>query len=538
MCGIWLLQTGNENLDTNYYNSFMKIKHRGPDKSSFIEYNNVKFGFHRLSIMDESVHGDQPFVIETDTNIIYVICNGEIYNYKNLCDKFDIHCNSGSDCEILVHLYKLFGENRLFDEIHGEFALAIIDYNKLENTTKLVVGRDPFGVRPLFIKNSNDYVNICSEMKGLIDNTDTSSHFPPGYYCVFEKTKTNFSQTFYNYYSLTKSIVYTNDDINTNIDTIKNTIKDKLIEAVEIRLMTDVPLGCLLSGGLDSSLVATIASMLYRKKGKKLKTFSIGFPNSTDEVWARKVADYIESDHTHINTTYEECLKNIENVIYSIETYDVTTIRASIMQYMLSKWISENTSIKTLLCGDGSDELFGGYLYFHNAPTTTDFHDENIKLLQNIHYFDGLRPDRCAAAHSLEMRVPYLDKKFVDYCISIDPSLRLPVNKIEKWILRSSFDDYLPHDILYRKKEAFSDGVSSKEDSWFTVLQKHINTIYKETSSISTKHIQPYSNESNYYFSVFKKKFNSFEIIPHYWTPNWSGNIKEPSARVLDVYNG
>jgi asparagine synthase (glutamine-hydrolysing) len=511
----------------NYYDSFMKIKHRGPDLTTFLEHENVKLGFHRLSIMDPTIQGDQPFIFEDEKRIVYVICNGEIYNFKDLCSKFNVHCKSKSDCEIIIHLYTMFNEQMVFEQVDGEFAIIIVDYNKRTKTTKLIFGRDPRGVRPLFIKDNEDYINLCSEMKGMIKTDETASHFPPGYYCVYNDLKKTKMMT--QFYSLPMI------NLKDNLMTVQTNIRQKLVNAVKGRLMADVPLGCLLSGGLDSSLVAYIASDLYRQKNKQLRTFSIGFSNSTDEYWARKVAKEINSDHIHITVTTSECLENLENVIYTTETYDVTTIRASTMQYMLSKWISENTDIKTLLCGDGSDEIFGGYLYFHNAPSTSDFEEECKNRTNYIHHYDGLRPDRCASAHSLEMRVPYLDKDFVTYCFSINPEFKRPKDGMEKWILRSSFEGTLSNDILYRKKEAFSDGVSSKEDSWFIIIQKYIDT-KNIIMNKKYKNNPPYSKEAYYYRMIFEQYYNSPNILPEFWTPKWSGNIQEPSARVLDVY--
>ncbi|NBX77434.1 MAG: asparagine synthetase B, partial [Proteobacteria bacterium] len=337
------------------------------------------------------------------------------------------------------------------------------------------------------------------------------------------------------------------------LDVATNMIHQTLVESVEMRMASDRPIGCLLSGGLDSSLVASIAAKYLKKQNSqlKLKTFSIGMEGSTDEYYAKLVSKHIGSDHTHIQFPEKDWLDAISVVVSVIESYDVTTVRASTGQYLISKWIAEHTDIKVLLIGDGSDELCAGYMYFHNAPDPVSLHKENVRLVSDIHMYDVLRADRGVSSNGLEARVPFLSKKFIELYLSIDPTLRVPKSEtgkpIEKWLLRKSFDrdDYLPNEVLYRKKEAFSDGVSSMKRSWYTVLQEHINNeIPDETFDYERQkyqHCIPQSKEALHFRLEFEKYFGDMastaKTIPYYWLPKWVGNVTEPSARVLNVYN-
>lgn len=375
-------------------------------------------------------------------------------------------------------------------------------------------------------------------------------------------------------------------------------IRARLIMAVLKRLESDRPLGALLSGGLDSSLVVAIAAQILRLRGApRLRTFSIGIPGSTDRAYAEMVAKHCDTDHTHVEFTIQQFLDAIEHVVIATETWDTTSVRASVGQYLISKWIRENTNIKVLLIGDGSDELTAGYMYFHNAPSPEALHAENVRLIQDIQYYDVLRADRCVAYNGLEARVPFLDHHFVDYYLSIDPSLRVPraddcracdqksSRKIEKWLLRKSFDSHpsdshpsdshpsdsqdsgttgkvatdeeftahltkmfnnevawLPPEVLWRKKEAFSDGVSSREKSWYQIIQEHVEELYTEEDFKHPDvqyHIVPPTKEALHYRLLFNKHFHpqAAHVVPYYWMPKWSGdNIKDPSARVLQIY--
>ena len=320
------------------------------------------------------------------------------------------------------------------------------------------------------------------------------------------------------------------------------------------RLESDRPIGALLSGGLDSSLVVSIAAAHLKKLGKRIRTFSIGIPGSTDKEFAEMVAKHCDTDHTHVEFTEQHFLEAIPEVILATETYDTTSIRASVGQFLISRWIKENTIIKVLLIGDGSDEVAAGYMYFHNAPSPFTSHIENVRLVQDIRFFDSLRADRCIAYNGIEARVPFLDHLFIDLYLSIPYEYRVPLQegcigrKIEKWLLRKSFDrnnyvaPYLPAAVLWRKKEAFSDGVSSKQKSWYQVIQDNLESMYVSDEfkdPMITSHISPKTKESLHYRLIFNKYFHpdAAGVIPYYWLPKWCGDITDPSARILKVYD-
>jgi asparagine synthase (glutamine-hydrolysing) len=304
-------------------------------------------------------------------------------------------------------------------------------------------------------------------------------------------------------------------------------------------------LGALLSGGLDSSLVCAVASKILGVKS--LNTFSIGMTGGTDLKYAKEVADHIGSNHTEIIFTPEDGLNAIDSVLDATETWDITTIRASVGQYLLGKYISQNTNIKVILNGDGADEVEMGYLYFYLAPNLEEAQQESEKLLEQIHRYDGLRVDRCISIHGLEARLPFLDQDFVDYYMAIDPILKMPTKeRMEKQLIRDAFatlyPDILPNSVIYRKKEAFSDGVSSREKSWFTIIGEWIDQKITQ-EEYDSRDISIYgeckSKESYYYMKHFVEKFghSAIGVIPGYWLPNWIETGGEPSARVLTVYN-
>lgn len=312
-------------------------------------------------------------------------------------------------------------------------------------------------------------------------------------------------------------------------------------------MYADRPLGALLSGGLDSSLVVGIAARHLKKTtGKKLRTFSIGMPGGTDGPFAQKVAEFCGTDHTHFELTTQDFLDAIRDVIRAIGTFDITTVRASVGQYLVCKKISQETDIKVLLIGDGSDELCSGYMYFHNAPNPQESHLENCRLLKEIGMYDVLRADRGIARHGLEARCPFLSYDFIDLYLHLDCRLRVPVEGVEKWLLRRAFspelgEPVLPEDVRVRPKCAFSDGVSKREKSWFQIIGEMADTMYKEDelkrAMQAYTHVPPISFESLYYRKTFEEFYGkaTAHVIPHYWLPKWCGDIKEPSARVLEV---
>jgi len=545
MCGIWGYIAYTKPMVNQLFEASQYVKPRGPDTSTFKQINNIFIAFHRLAIMDPSNNGDQPFMTSTPNRNIYAICNGEIYNYKSLTKQYDITLKSNSDCEILPYLYQKLGFKTMLEQLRGEFAICIIDIDHINNSTEVWIARDQLAVRPVFIGYDDNGFAFSSILKGLVNIVEpTKIRQLKRAECI--NLKLEYKQ---------EPVIHS--DIFHKLPTIVNdnytfeTIRSTFIEAVHIRMASDKPVGALLSGGLDSSLVVSIAARYLKQYNKKLHTFSIGIPGSTDRKYAEMVAKHCGTIHTHIEFQESDFLNAINSVILAIESYDITTVRASVGQYLISKWIAENTDIKVLLIGDGSDELCSGYMYFHNAPNSYASHQENVRLIDDIYYYDALRADRCIAYNGLEARVPFLDHHFVDLYLSIPYDERIPrqepVNNnraTEKWLLRKSFDvdNYLPLEVLWRKKEAFSDGVSSQQRSWFQVIQEMVEPLYTDydfKDATIKYHLEPLTKEALHYRKLFNRYFDPYaaHVIPYYWLPKWSGNITDPSARVLDVYN-
>ena len=479
-----------------------KIKHRGPDASNSATVDNIYIGFNRLSINDTSDKGNQPFVTKNNT---YTICNGEIYNHKDLKTTFDIETKSDSDCEIIGHLYDIFNTN-ICNYLDGVFAFCVV------KNGNIFAARDPYGIRPLYYGYSRcNSIMFASEAKAIMTECSYVKHFPPGF------TWSNY--TFHQYFSCIPKQVSMFNPLN---------IKSMLIDAVKKRLLSDVPIGFFLSGGLDSSLIAAIGRQLLNKK---ITTFSIGFDKSSpDLVYARKMANFLESDHHEVIVNFENAKNCLTDVVYHLETFDCTTIRASVPMFMLSKYIRENTSIKVLLSGEGADEIFGGYLYLHGAPTTDAFNEETISLMSNIHKFDVLRSDRCTAAHGLEIRVPFLDKTFSQYVMGLPGDVKK--HKIEKFILRNAFNNFIPHEILWRQKNAFSDAVGY---NWITKLKKYTDTIINQVYEYDNTETNPVSKEESYYKHIFDSMYDKI-TIDQIWRPKWT-NETDPSATQLSYFN-
>lgn len=575
MCGIWGFVGSSTGYDVSkLFKSFEIVKNRGPDRSEFKiinEFITLFLGFHRLAIQDKSTRGDQPFSIDVkNDNVnksIYVMCNGEIYNHRQLTEQYDVKqfLRSKSDCEFLPYIYNIIGFEKMIKNLRGEFAICVIDIDHNNETIDVYLGRDQTAVRPLFIGFDKDQnFAFSSTMSGLIDIVNPLSirqlHRAEMFHLKYDKTGVTQSSKIYheldkqlnlNFLSKTNELTIKskNDDVPYQVIDIINKV---LTDAVIVRLESDRPLGALLSGGLDSSLVVSIASEHLKQQGKKLRTFSIGMNGSTDKEYAEMVSRHCDTEHQHIEFSESDFLEAIPDVIKATETHDITTVRASVGQYLISKWISENTDVKVLLIGDGSDELCSGYMYFHNAPNSKDSHHENIKLLENIQYFDSLRADRCIAYNGLEARVPFLDHKFVDLWLSIPRDYRTPnmdaesviysKKPIEKWLLRRAFvNDYLPNEVLWRKKEAFSDGVSSNKRSWHQIIQDDVKQLYCKEDFNDEQvryHLVPPTYEALHYRLIFNRLFgyDTAHVIPFYWMPKWSGNVNDPSARVLKVY--
>lgn len=538
MCGIFLyLQNEAINSDklNEIYNNFLKIKNRGPDYSEYLVKNNMFIGFHRLAINDLTSSGNQPMI---NDNII-LICNGEIYNYKELIKKYNLNCTSHSDCESILKLYIHFKEKyqnineiiyNLCNELDGEFAFIIFD----KNINKIIVSRDRYGVRPLFFSINNDKFGFSSELKSLDNLFNSVIQFKPSCYMTID-LENNLKYDIHEYHKIKKNYI-NNKEPNINI------IKTLLIDSVRKRLNSDRPLCALLSGGVDSSIVCGILSKYFMKNKKDLHTFSIGLKNSADLIYAKKVAEFIDSTHHEVVVTEEEMLKSITEVIKITETYDITTIRASTPNYLIAKYIKENSDFKVIFSGEMSDELFGSYLYFKNSPNKDEYHNEVNRLLENVYLFDNLRADRCISSQGLEARIPFSDHILAEYIQSIDPKYRTCNNRIEKELLRKSFeeDNIIPYEILYRQKDAFSDAVSNKDRRWFTIIKEYINQYITDDEfneeSIKYTINTPLTKEAYYYRKIYNNYYKSENIIPYFWMPKWSNETNDPSATTLKIY--
>ena len=542
MCGIWAI-LGYQNPEYAAYVS--RLSNRGPEFTTYVDLSGVRasLGFTRLAINGLTPAGNQPFV----NNNTYLVCNGEIYNYKELAKRWNISLAEGtSDCAVIPHLARHLGMTELCRTLDGVFAFVYVD--KEANT--VTVARDPYGVRPLFeaiyMKNNQSYTVWASEVKALPNDYISVKPFPPGTWRRYWlDTGFMFESQKYHTVPHTKMALFSYP---VHRSESAEALRTALTNAVKKRLLSDRPVGALLSGGLDSSLVAAIAARYLRMEGKKLSTFSIGMPGSTDLAYAQKVADFIGSDHHSVVMTPEDFLAAIPNVIRDIESYDITTVRASVGNWLLGKYIRERTDIKVVFNGDGSDEIGGGYLYFYAAPSDEEFEAESERLLNEIHMYDVLRSDRSMAAHGLEARTPFLDKSVVATWRAIDTGFRRPRHAnadgrgqaMEKTILREAFqvENYLPFDVLWRRKEAFSDGVSSASDSWYKRCQEHANMNGYVANEETTVINSPKTAEAGWYRGLFEENYGAkaAALIPHMWMPKWVAGTNDPSARTITFY--
>ena len=507
---------------STFLDGFSKTVSRGPDDMKIVDTGKGLLGFRRLAIMGLTPEGMQPFEMDGS----YVVCNGEIYGFDKLKEqliKKGYSFKSESDCEIILPLYREYGVEA-FKMLDAEFACIIYDGKSKE----YIAARDPIGIRPLYYGYDDKKVIIfASEPKNLVGLVDKIMPFPPGHYYKGGK--------FVCYNDVTKVDKYCYDDL----ETVCKNIKEKLISGVEKRLVADAKVGFLLSGGLDSSLVCAIAQ---RKSKEPIKTFAIGMSeDAIDLKYAKQVADYIGSEHTEVIITKQDVLQALEEVVYLLGTYDITTIRASKGMYLLCKAIHEKTDIRVLLTGEISDELFG-YKYTDFAPSSEEFQKESVKRIKELHMYDVLRADRCISVNSLEARVPFGDLDFVKYVMAIDPEKKMNKYGKGKYLLRHAFEgEYLPHDILYREKAAFSDAVGH---SMVDYLKEFANGYYSDRDFKEKvkkyKHATPFTKESLLYREIFEKYYpNQSHMIVDFWMPNkaWNGcNVNDPSARVLSNY--
>ena len=482
------------------------LTHRGPDDFGSNTLGRCRMDFYRLAINDLSPSGMQPFV---DEGTMYM-CNGEIYNNKDLVYQKP---KGHSDCECIGPRIRTVGIQHTLEEIRGDFALVYSDGKHV------IAARDPVGVRPLFYtRYAKDSIAFASEVKALLFLNTPVHVFPPG--------------MFYDSY-LDEFIAYHSGywPVRTLVNT-PNTLKTVLEDAVRVRLAnTERDVGFLLSGGLDSSLIASIA---HRMSEGPIQTFSIGLKDSPDLVAARKVATFLGTIHHEVTFTLEEGLKALPEVVMSLETYDTTTIRASVPMWLLCKYIKEKTPCRYIFSGEGSDELLGGYLYFKNAPGVQEFAMENMRRLKLIHQFDGLRADRCAGAHGLDLVVPFLDKKFIDECMNMNQKLKM--DACEKKVLRDAFVGYLPEEILWRQKDGMSDAVGT---GWVDFLRMQgerriSDNAFMVNKAICAQHNEPLTKEEVWYREIFWNFYGCRHdhLISEIWRPRWT-NVTDPSARLL-----
>lgn len=501
---------------------FDRTVSRGPDMSRIAETPEGYLCFHRLAIMGLTDEGMQPFRLGDDL----CVCNGEIYGFRpikrQLSERYEF--KSGSDCEILLPMFREYGLS-MFARLDAEFALIIYD----SMTRSLVAARDPIGIRPLFYgyDQSGDIV-FASEAKNLVGLCAEICPFPPGHYYAYGK--------FVRYADLTTVSAYSTDDL----ETVCRAIRTKLVAAVDKRLDADAPVGFLLSGGLDSSLVCAIASITL---GKRIRTFAIGMDtDAIDLKYAREAADFIGSDHTEVIMTRAEVLDTLDSLIGLLGTWDITTIRASMGMYLCCKAIHERSDVRVLLTGEISDELFG-YKYTDFAPSPEEFQKEAKKRIDEIYMYDVLRADRSISVNSLEARVPFGDLDFVRYVMQIDPAMKMNTYGCGKYLLRHAFeqDHLLPEHILWRQKAAFSDAVGH---SMVDDLKEYAESLYSDEEFQTRRHLYgygtPFTKESLLYREIFERHYpGQAKMIRGFWMPNksWEGcNVDDPSARALSNY--
>lgn len=553
MCGIFAI-LNNTLTPANVINNslikdaFDKAQHRGPDNSSMTSLENIILGFHRLSINGLNSASNQPLI----DGKIYLICNGEIYNYKTVYNNLGITPSTSSDCEVIIHLYKMFGIEQTLNMLDGVYSFILCDFENKE----IYIARDALGVRPLYILGNNEEVyksyntgwlnahiiGFASELKQLNDiyqyvNNVTEilslEQFKPGTFMKFNQSNMGKwylkeEKQFFNFPLNNLSYQVSEEYI---IPLIYNFFNDAVKKRIET---TDRPIACLLSGGLDSSIVTALVSKYYNKQ---LETYSIGLEGSEDLKYAKKVSDYIGSKHTEIIVTEEEFFNAIPEVIYMIESYDTTTVRASVGNYLVAKYISKNSDAKVIFNGDGSDELMGGYLYMNHAPNHIEFDKECKRLLNDINFYDVLRSDRSISTNGLEPRTPFLDRKWVEFYLTIPSKLRFDSNKKqEKYLFRKAFEksNLLPGEILWRRKEAFSDGVSSLNKSWYEIINEKVNKM--DIKNIRYDFNAPKTKEQLYYREIFEKTYKGLSYtIPYFWMPKYI-EAKDASARTLNIY--
>ncbi|MCK0205616.1 asparagine synthase B [Ornithobacterium rhinotracheale] len=508
MCGIvcaFDIKQSAEELRPQVLKMAKKLRHRGPDWSGIYSDKHAIMAHERLAIVDPT-SGKQP-LISADGRYVLAV-NGEIYNHREIRERYkdSYQFQTQSDCEVILPLFADKGAAGI-DELNGMFAFAIYD----TQTQEFMVARDHMGIVPLYMgfdKQGTFYV--ASELKALEGHCNSIKVFLPGHYYHSKEKKLQkwYSRDWEKY----SAVEHNKSDI--------ELLKKSLEDAVHRQLMSDVPYGVLLSGGLDSSIISALAKKFAAKRIEsddkeqawypQLHSFAVGLEGSPDLAAARKVADHIGTIHHEIKFTIQEGLDAVRDVIYYLETYDITTVRASTPMYLMARVI-KSMGIKMVLSGEGSDEIFGGYLYFHKAPNAREFHEESVRKLENLYKYDCLRANKSLMAWGIEGRVPFLDKEFLDVAMRINPEDKMITpEKMEKWILRKAFEDYLPAEVAWRQKEQFSDGVGY---SWIDKLKELVNAKVSDEELKNAHHrfpVQtPTSKEEYYYRSIFEEHFPS-----------------------------
>ena len=560
MCGItgiFNIQQQTPELRSQVLKMSHKLRHRGPDWSGIYVGSSAILAHERLSIVDPQ-SGKQP-LFSPDRKLVLAV-NGEIYNHRDIREQYkqDFRFQTGSDCEVILALYAEARQyttedwiTQLLEKLNGIFAFALYD----EGRDEYLIARDPIGVIPLYIgKDREGKVYFASELKALEGFCDSYEPFMPGHY--FYSREGKMKRWYHRDWMEYGTVAYNNAPI--------DSLRESLEAAVERQLMSDVPYGVLLSGGLDSSVISAIAKQFaprrIENKGQsaawwpQLHSFAIGLKGAPDLIKAQEVADAIGTVHHEINYTIQEGLDAIRDVIYHIETYDVTTVRASTPMYLLARVI-KSMGIKMVLSGEGADEVFGGYLYFHKAPNARAFHEETVRKLSKLHLYDCLRANKSLSAWGVEGRVPFLDKEFLDVAMRINPQAKMcPGTEIEKKIVRQAFSDMLPNSIVWRQKEQFSDGVGY---NWIDTLKA---TARQQVSDEQMDKVQerfpihtPMNKEEYLYRSIFEEHFPSESAalsvpsVPSVacstaealeWDAAFK-NMNEPSGRaVTDIHKG
>lgn len=516
MCGIVGIFELKDKSETYRERALMmarKIRHRGPDWSGIFSCDKAVLAHERLAIVDPE-SGGQP-IISADDQVVLAV-NGEIYNHQSIRDRQDYPFRTRSDCEVILSLYKELENGvptdfpeKLLEQLNGIFAFALYD---IENDFYLIA-RDHVGIIPLYMGwDEAGTFYVASELKSLEGFCSRIEPFPPGHY-LYSKDGGQIKKWY-------KRDWRTFDAVKDNEASVEE-LRKSLEAAVKRQMMTDVPYGVLLSGGLDSSIVSAIASKYAAQRIEsndtqqawwpRLHSFAIGLHGSPDLAASRKVAEHIGTVHHEVHFTIQEGLDALRDVIYHIETYDVTTIRASTPMYLLARVI-RSMGIKMVLSGEGADEIFGGYLYFHKAPSAEALHEESVRKIEKLYLYDCLRANKSLAAWGVEGRVPFLDKEFIDVAMRLNPDCKLSglKNRMEKWILRKAFEDYLPECVAWRQKEQFSDGVGY---GWIDTLRDITSTkISDEEFSKAAERFPvqpPMSKEEYYYRTIFEELFPS-----------------------------